>query len=263
MTNVNYNLEGKFALVTGGTHGIGLAICEKLADQGCKIAFMARSQDRLLEVSKRFKEKNIEHLYFKADALSGESCNSVMDELEKEWGRLDILVNNVGGGGRWGKENIEETPKEVWKEVHQKNAGAAIIFTTRAIPLMRKNKWGRVITITSILGKEGGGRPWFNMAKASQVAMMKTLSLTKYLVRDGITFNSVAPGGIFIEGAGFEKEMNENPEDFKKMIDEEYPLGRMGTTEEVANVVAFIASHQASLINGSQITVDGGQTKAY
>ena len=263
MTNLNYNLQGKYALVTGGTHGIGLAICEKLADYGCKIAFMARSQDTLIEISKKFKEKNIEHLYFQADALSEEDCNSVMDQIETEWGRLDILVNNVGGGGRWGKENIEETSAEVWKEVHQKNAGAAIIFTTRAIPLMRKNKWGRVITITSILGKEGGGRPWFNMAKASQVAMMKTLSLTKYLVRDGITLNSVAPGGIFIEGAGFEKEMNDNPEDFKKMIDEEYPLGRMGTTEEVANVVTFIASDQASLINGSQITVDGGQTKAY
>lgn len=263
MTNLKYNLEGKYALVTGGTHGIGLAICEKLAELGCKIAFMARSKDTLKEVSQKFEEKNIEHLFFQADALSDKDCHSVMDGIEEKWGKLDILVNNVGGGGRWGKENVEETSSEVWSEVHQKNAGAAIIFTTRAIPLMRKNKWGRVITITSILGKEGGGRPWFNMAKASQVAMMKTLSLTKYLVRDGITFNSVAPGGIFIEGAGFEKEMNDNPEEFKKMIDDEYPLGRMGTTEEVANVVAFVSSDLASLVNGAQITVDGGQTKAY
>ena len=121
----------------------------------------------------------------------------------------------------------------------------------------------RVITITSILGKEGGGRPWFNMAKASEVALMKTLSLTKYLVRDGITFNSIAPGGILIQGAGFEKEKDDNPKEFEQMIDNEYPLGRMGTTEEVASVVAFIASDLSSLVNGAQITVDGGQTKAY
>ena len=103
MTNLNYNLQGKYALVTGGTHGIGLAICEKLAHYGCKIAFMARSQDTLIEISKKFKEKNVEHLYFQADALSEEDCNSVMDQIETEWGRLDILVNNVGGGGRWGR----------------------------------------------------------------------------------------------------------------------------------------------------------------
>ena len=263
MSITSYNLEGKYALVTGGTHGIGLAISEKLGSYGCKIAIMARSLENLEETSEQFRKKNIEHLYFQADALSEEDCNHVMDKIESSWGRLDILINNVGGGGRWGKENIEQTPPEVWKEVHQKNAGAAIIFTRRAIPLMRKNKWGRVITITSILGKEGGGRPWFNMAKASEVALMKTLSLTKYLVRDGITFNSIAPGGIFIQGTGFEKEKDDNPKEFEQMIDNEYPLGRMGTTEEVASVVAFIASDLSSLDNGAQITVDGGQTKAY
>ena len=186
-----------------------------------------------------------------------------MDEIDSKWGRLDILINNVGGGGRWGKDNIEETEVDVWKEVHQKNAGAAIIFTRKAIPLMRRNKWGRVITISSRLGKEGGGRPWFNMAKASQVAMMKTLSLTNYLVRDGITFNTIAPGGIYIEGTGFEKEKKDDPEGFRQIIDKDYPLGRMGTAEEVANVVAFVSSELASLVNGSQITVDGGQSKAY
>ena len=93
--------------------------------------------------------------------------------------------------------------------------------------------------------------------------MMKTLSLTNYLVRDGITFNTIAPGGIYIEGTGFEKEKKDDPEGFRQMIDKDYPLGRMGTAEEVANVVAFVSSELASLVNGSQITVDGGQSKAY
>ena len=263
MNSIDYKLTGKYALITGATHGIGLSICRKLASLGCKIAFTARSLGPLKDLSKELNDMGVENIFFQADALSERDCNEVMDEIESSWGRLDILINNVGGGGRWGKENIEQTSPEVWKEVHQKNAGAAIIFTRRAIPLMRKNKWGRVITITSILGKEGGGRPWFNMAKASEVALMKTLSLTKYLVRDGITFNSIAPGGIFIQGTGFEKEKDDNPKEFEQMIDNEYPLGRMGTTEEVASVVAFIASDLSSLVNGAQITVDGGQTKAY
>ena len=263
MCSIDYKLTGKYALITGGTHGIGLSICRKLASLGCKIAFTARSLGPLKDLSKELNDKGVENIFFQADALSEKACSEVMDEIDSKWGRLDILINNVGGGGRWGKDNVEETEVNVWKEVHQKNAGAAIIFTRKAIPLMRRNKWGRVITISSRLGKEGGGRPWFNMAKASQVAMMKTLSLTNYLVRDGITFNTIAPGGIYIEGTGFEKEKKDDPEGFRQMIDKDYPLGRMGTAEEVANVVAFVSSELASLVNGAQITVDGGESKAY
>ena len=259
----NYNLAGKYALITGGTHGIGLAIAKELSYHGCNIAFCSRSEINLESTKKYFDGNNVKYLSFKADVLSDDDCNNVMHGIDSEWGRLDILINNVGGGGRWGKENIEDTDYIVWKEVYQKNANAAILFTRKAIPLMRKNKWGRIINITSILGQEGGGRPWFNMAKAAEVAMMKTLSMTKYLVRDGITFNSVAPGGIYIPGAGFETEFKENPEKFNKMLEEDYPLGRMGKPEEVAYVVSFLCSELSSLVNGSQIVVDGGQTKSY
>lgn len=184
-----------------------------------------------------------------------------MDTIEKQWGTLHILINNVGGGGRWGKENVEETELRVWEEVYEKNAMAAIRFTRRALPLMRKNKWGRVVTITSIYGgKEGSGRPWFVAAKAAETGFMKALSTTSYLVRDGITFNCVAPGGIYIEGTGFEDEKRRDPAAFDRMVDQEYPLGRLGTPEEVASVVAFLCSEQASLVNGANITVDGGQS---
>ena len=263
MTSPNYNLEDRYALITGGTHGIGLEVSKQLAEAGCKIAVLSRSPEKLKYTSDLLQNMRADYLTFEADVLSEADCENVMDKIEEKWGRLDILINNVGGGGRWGKEDIEETSPEVWKEVHQKNAGATIAFTMRAIPLMRKNKWGRVITITSIYGKEGGGRPWFNMTKASQVALMKNLSMKDYLVRDGITFNCVAPGGIYIEGTGSEVFKKEDPKGFKNMIDKEYPLGRMGTPEEVANVVTFLSSNLSNLINGAQITVDGGQSKSY
>ncbi len=128
---------------------------------------------------------------------------------------------------------------------------------------MRKQKWGRVITISSIYGREGGGRPWFNMAKSAEISLMKTLAMTRYLIRDGITFNSVAPGGIMIPDTGWERERKENPEEFEKMVDRQFPLGRLGTPEEVASVVVFLASEKASLVNGASIPVDGAEGKSF
>lgn len=173
------------------------------------------------------------------------------------------MFHNVGGGGRWGKPVVEETPEQVWLEVYSKNALAAVLFTMQAIPFMRKQKWGRVVTITSSYGREGGGRPWFNMAKTAQTALMKNLALNYALAREGITFNSVAPGAIMIPDTGWEKEQKENPEEFKKMVDEKYPLGRLGTPEEVASVVVFVCSEKASLVNGASIPVDGGESKSF
>ena len=148
-------------------------------------------------------------------------------------------------------------------EVYDKNAMAAVRFTRLVIPHMRKKKWGRVVTIASRLGKEGGGRPWFNMAKSAEISMMKTLAMTPYLVRDGITFNTVAPGGIMIPGTGWETEAREDPEAFQQMVDAEFPMGRLGTPDEVANVVAFVCSEKASLLSGACLLVDGGESASF
>ena len=263
MNNIDYKLDGKVAFVTGGSHGIGLEISKHLGSLGCKVAFCSRTPERLNQTKKILDDLGIDNFPIQFEAIQEDSCMNAISLTIKNFGDIDILINNVGGGGRWGKENVEETDLNVWDEVFTKNARAAIIFTKKCIPMMRKNKWGRVVTITSIYGKEGGGRPWFNMAKASEVALMKSLSLTKYLVRDGITFNTVAPGGIFIPGAGFEKEKNENEEKYLKEIDDNYPLGRMGKPEEVAYLVSYLCSEMAGLINGAQISIDGGQSRSF
>ena len=263
MNKIDYKLDGKVAFVSGGSHGIGLEISKYLGSLGCKIAFCSRTLERLDQAKKILNNLGIDNFPIQFEALQEDSCIEAIDLAKNKYGNIDILINNVGGGGRWGKENVEETDLNVWDEVFTKNARAAIIFTKICIPMMRKNRWGRVITISSIYGKEGGGRPWFNMAKASEVALMKSLSLTKYLVRDGITFNTIAPGGIFIPGAGFEKEKNENEEKYLKDIDDNYPLGRMGKPEEVAYLVAYLCSEMAGLINGAQISIDGGQSKSF
>ncbi len=261
---MDLGLSGKFALVTGGSHGIGLASAKRLASEGCNVAICSRSQARLDAAMVELRSFNVRLLAVAADVLDADAADRVMDVVDREWGELQVLVNNVGGGGRWGKETIEDTDPKVWTEVYEKNAMAAVRFTRRALPHMRRAKWGRVVTITSIYGgKEGGGRPWFTMAKAAETGLMKSLSAMTYLVREGITFNSVAPGGIYIPGTGFEDEKHADPAAFQRMVDEEYPLGRLGTPEEVAAVVVFLCSTAASLVNGANITVDGGQSRSF
>ncbi|MEK6645369.1 MAG: SDR family oxidoreductase [Candidatus Firestonebacteria bacterium] len=259
---MDLKIKGKYALVTGGTHGIGLSIALALADEGCNVAVCSRDSERVKKTVSELKAKGVDCIGIQADVMIESDIKKVMKTVTAKWGTIHILINNVGGGGRWGSEIVEETKEEVWLEVYNKNALSSIRFTTLAIPFMRRQKWGRVVTITSIFGREGGGRPWFSMAKTAQTSLMKALAIKHYLAEDGITFNSVAPGAIMIPDTGWEKLEKENPKELKEFIDKELPLGRLGTPDEIANVVVFMCSEKASLLNGTSVPVDGGQSKS-
>lgn len=259
---MDLKLKGKYALVTGGSHGIGRSISLELAKEGCNVAICARNKKRVEKVVEEIKKYNVDVKGYITDVMIKEDIEKTIHNIIKEWGTIHILINNVGGGGRAGLECVEETNEEVWNSVYNKNVLTAIRFITAFIPYMKKQKWGRVIAISSIFGKEGGGRPWFNMAKSSQISMIKSLSLNKNLVKDGITFNTVAPGYIDISDKRSKKEVNKNLLFLKEKINE-LPLERIGTPEEVANVVIFLCSELSSLVNGSCICVDGGQSKSF
>ena len=251
----------KMALVTGGTHGIGKAVAIKLAQKGHGIVVCSRSREKIDKTVEELKEFGIEVKGEQFDAISLESIDGLAGKLRDM--EIDICVNNVGGGGRWGEEDILDTGFEVWQEVYNKNVNVAIKFILACLPNMLKKEWGRVINITSIYGKEAGGRPWFNVAKAAEMALMKNLSRKKEYIRRGVTFNTVAPGSIYIEGTGWEKEMEKDVEAFQRRLMKDFPMGRMGTPEEVANVVAFLCSEEASYVNGACIAVDGGESVSY
>lgn len=259
---MDLKIKGKCALISGGTHGIGRSIALALADEGCNVAVFSRNIERVEKTKEELRTKRVNCISMQADVMIESDIKSVMDAVIDKWGTIHILVNNVGGGGRWGSEIVEETKEEVWQEVYDKNVLAAIRLTTWAIPFMRKQKWGRVVTITSIFGREAGGRPWFSMAKSAQTSFMKTLAKKHYLTKDGITFNSVAPGAIMIPNTGWEKMLKEKPKEAEEFVKRELPLGRLGAPEEIASVVAFICSDQARLLNGASIPVDGAQSKS-
>lgn len=259
---MDLKIRGTNALVTGGSHGIGYAIACALAEEGCNVAICARDTERIERAVINLRAKKVAAYGIPCDVLKPSDIENVVDSVIENFGTIDILVNNVGGGGRWGTDFIEDTDEQVWVDVYNKNAMAAVRFTKLAIPFMRKQKWGRVVTIASIFGKEGGSRPWFNMAKSAEISLMKNLAMNRVYARENITFNTVAPGDMMIEGTGWHKEMETNPEKFNLFV-ESLPLGRLGTPEEVANMVVFLCSQKASLVNGACVVVDGAESRSF
>ncbi len=253
------NLKNKVVLVTGGTHGIGRAIAIALVNEGCKVVVCSRSQNRIDETISILRKKCVNCLGIKADVMDRFDIENVMRDIIDEFGTIHILINCVGGGGRWGLDIIEDTKEGVYFEVYEKNAIAAVRFTTLAIPYMRKQKWGRVITITSIYGKEAGGRPWFAMAKTAETAFMKSLSIKHYLAKDNITFNSIAPGAIMIPDTGWEAITKEKIKENNLFLEKDVPIERFGKSEVVADLVTFLFSEKSAFINGTAISIDGGQ----
>lgn len=260
---MNLGLKGKKALVSGGTHGIGRAISLVLAREGCDVAIFSRTKERVDETKELLERFDINNICLVADVLDDTSFSRVENDIKSKWGGVDIVINNIGGGGRWGNPDLLETDNIVWKEVYDKNLTSAMKYTKMFLPYMIEKKWGRVVTITSIYGKQSGGRPWFNIAKCAQTALMKNLSKNQKYASANITFNSVAPGAIFIKNTGWEKILIETPDKFQEYVNNKLPRCRMGTAEEVASVVAFLCSENASLVNGASIAVDGGESDVF
>lgn len=255
------NLIGKKALITGGSRGIGAAIATALAGAGASVAIFGRDLESLNLQKKQLEDFGNPVEAFTCDVLDANQVRESWEKLQNMWGGVDILINNVGGGGRWGFENILETPLSTWDEVLRKNLGVAIQLTNLCLPFMKRNGWGRVLTITSIYGVGIGGRPWFNVAKVAQTTFTKSLAKNIAFTRNGVTFNSIAPGAIYIEKTGWDEMRQENPEAFNNFL-ESLPLGRMGKPEEVAALALFVCSDQASYLNGASIVLDGGESSA-
>jgi NAD(P)-dependent dehydrogenase (short-subunit alcohol dehydrogenase family) len=188
----------------------------------------------------------------KIDISTESAVDIVMREAIILFGHIDILINNIGGGSSWGNNvKWEDTNSSVWEEVMKHNYMTTVWFTNKLLPQMIENKFGRVVSVSSTYGKEGGASPWFGAAKAAQISLMKNYSRNSRYAKNGITFNTVCPGFIDIQ----DKVFVQNPEDT-------IPVGRPGKPKEIASVIAFLCSEQAAFINGATIVIDGGFTKS-
>jgi 3-oxoacyl-[acyl-carrier protein] reductase len=242
-------LEGKVAIVTGGSLGIGAAIARELGRRGAKVAISYRRHaDEAERVVAEIPAPG-EGMAVRADVADPEAVRGMVKAVLDRWGTVDILINNAGINR---DRVVWKMSDEEWQQVLRTDLDGYFYFIREVAPLMKERKWGRIVNVSSINGLRGKfGQANYSAAKAGILGLTKAVA--KELGRYGVTVNAVAPGMI-------ETPMiAELPLEVKQKAIDETALGRLGTPEDVARVVAFLVSEDARHVTGEVIKVDGGQ----
>jgi 3-oxoacyl-[acyl-carrier protein] reductase len=248
---VNLGLDGKAVLVAGASRGIGRAIALAFVREGARVAAVARGREGLdaLELGEG-------HAKIVADVATAEGAAEAVAGAVAAFGALDVVVANVGKS--FAREAAQMDDDDLAKSLDM-NLWTAARVAQRALPHLARTR-GSITMISSIWGREAGGAPGYNVAKAGVIALAKALA--RDYGKLGVRVNSVAPGSIMFPGGGWERRRDADPAAIADMVARELPLGRFGTVDEVADAVAFVASPRASWISGACIVVDGGQSHA-
>ncbi len=248
-----FELTNKVALVTGARRGMGKAHALLLAQQGAKVVVTDVSQEECQLVVDEIKLKGGDAIAIKMNVADAGEVNKVFDEVIESYGRLDILVNNAG---IFQPKPALELTEEEWDRTIAINLKGDFLCAQRAAKEMAKNKWGRIINIASIasggVGVGIAGGCHYTASKGGIIGMTETMAVEWAPL--GINVNAIGPGAIdtpMIAGAGFSEEA-------MKGLLAGVPLGRMGKSEELANMVLFLASEEASYVTGATFYVDGG-----
>jgi len=254
---MDLGLKDKVAIVTGASRGIGKGIALGLAREGCKLAICARNAEPLQQAANEMRAEGADVLDLALDITEPGAADTLVQKTLDQFGRIDVLVNNVGGNRRGAFDSLSD---QDWEDILQLNLMSHIRATRAVIPPMKEQGSGVILFISSIFGREAGGPGLsiYNTTKSGLISVAKILALE--LAPFNIRVNSVAPGSIRFPGGSWDRRCKEDPEGMKEFIKRELPLGRFGTVEEVANVVVFLASERASLVTGACINVDGGQS---
>ncbi|MDA1188859.1 MAG: SDR family NAD(P)-dependent oxidoreductase [Chloroflexi bacterium] len=270
---MDFGIKGKVALVTGGSRGLGRQMALSLAGEGVDVAICSRTEATLAKTAEEIRALGVRCEYVVADASDVAAVEAVHAETVEKLGPVDILINNVGGSGsktnypvtmtqnpigEWTDENVDTFPLETVKDVFSRNLFGGYRLTQLVLPHMKEQRWGRIITLASIWGREYGSNVAYMSAKAAVIAATKhaAVSLAKY----GVTFNSIAPGTIAHEGSMWDRFKKENPpETVEGFLAKYFPRGEFGYPEPVGDLAAFLASDRSGMITGACIPVDGGQ----
>lgn len=260
---MDLGLQGKVALVTASSQGLGRACAHALSAEGAKVAICARNEKGLRTTADQIaRDTGNQVLAIVADLTSARDCKLVVKETVDFFGALQVLVTNNGGPPAGYFFDIDDND---WYRATELTLMSAIRLIRAAVPHMQSRKWGRIINITSVSVKEPlDNLVLSNSLRAGVVGMARTLA--NQLATDGITVNNVLPGYI-LTGRVKElaetqaKDQNTTPEEVLASFAAPVPVGRIGTPEELAAVVAFLSSEQAAYVNGTSILVDGGRYK--
>lgn len=245
-------LEGKKAVVTGAAQGIGQAIAESLAQAGADVVVADLDVGRCQDTVNRVKKHNRQALAISTNVAQWDAVKSLVDQVIKDWGRIDIFVNNAGIT-RDGL--VVRMKEEDWNAVIQVNLTGTFYCIKAALGPMSKQRYGRIINMASVVGVMGNaGQANYAASKAAVIGLTKTIA-REYASRN-ITVNAVAPGFIntaMTQGLG---------EDVREMLSKQIPLGRLGEPGDIAEAVRFLASDAASYITGQVLHVNGGMHMA-
>lgn len=251
-----FDLTGKVALVTGSSSGLGAAMARCLAEAGADVAVnytSEKSLEKAEKVAEYIRSKGRRAIIVRADVSKEEDVVRMIETVDNELGRLDILCNNAGLNS---SHDIFDLSYDEWNRIMDTNIGGAFLCSKYAIPVMKRNGYGRIIMTSSIVAQQGTlfGQIHYGASKGAQQSFAKTLARTVAL--DGITVNCVAPGSHLTETLQ-EILINSDPHRIDATI-ERIPMKKLGTCEDIGYAVVFLASEEAGYITGACIDVNGG-----
>ena len=244
-----FDISGKIAIVTGASQGIGRTIAKILSKSGAHVICIARTENKIIDLVEEIRKDNGLADYISCDVSDSDAFSNSVNTVIKDHGKIDILINNAGITR---DALLMRMTEDQWEEVINTNLKGAFYGMKSVIRSMMKNKFGRIINITSIVGITGNaGQANYAASKAGLIGM--TQSIAKEVGSRGITVNCIAPGWIDTEMT------DELPENSKSALLDRIPLGKIGKPEDIAYTALFLASNEANYITGQTITVDGGR----
>lgn len=242
-------LEGKVAIVTGGSGGIGSEISLRFANEGAKVVIADLKNDKVMEVVSKIKADSGEAIFVETNVTNTESVKKMVEETVRNFSKIEILVNNAG---RIQIRNFLEIDLEDWNEIINVNLTGAFLCAKFSLPHIIKQGWGRIINISSTSGITGGtSGAHYAASKGGLIALTKALS--KEFAKNGVTVNAIAPSKI-------ETDMLRNnlDKEGEKTLLKKIPVGRFGKPEDIASLALFLASGESSYITGEVIIASGG-----
>jgi 3-oxoacyl-[acyl-carrier protein] reductase len=252
---MDLGLQGRRALVTGGTRGIGRGIVERLVEEGCAVALCARTKDDVHAAVAELRAKDATAYGAAVDVTDDDALEQFVGQAVHELGGLDVVVANAGGSA--GSPAFGESSGDDWRTTFDLNAVHTSVLVRAALPHLRRSEAAAVLVVASISGTRPQPKAQYAAAKAAEISM--AASLARELGQDGIRVNSLSPGSILFEGGTWAKRRDEDLGGFRSFVLRELPRARLGTVEEVADVAAFLLSPRASWVSGTDVVVDGAQ----